>query len=185
MDDEMIIGLFSAKDERAISETRKKYGKLLFAVSNNILRCEEDAEECVDDVYIALWNNLPTKKPDNFKAYITTVARNTAFSMLDYKTASKRNADMTVLLSEAEELIPSDETVDSEILRQTVIKTINSFLEKQPAMKRKVFIRRYFFADSVKSISERFGIKENNVKSILFRMRAGLKKCLQKEGIYR
>lgn len=183
MNDDKIIGLFLSKDERAIAETKQKYGNYLFAIANNILECASDAEECVSDVYLSLWNAIPRAKPENFKAFISKTARNIALSRLDYNKASKRDSKMSVLLSEIEDVVPSGDDVDDEMSRSVTADIINSFLAHLPAENRRIFVRRYFFCDSVKDVASRFDISESHVKSSLFRMRKMLKKQLKQGGI--
>ena len=173
MNDDKIIGLFLSKDERAISELKQKYGNYLFAIAKNILGCIEDAEECVSDVYLSLWNVIPRQKPENLKAFIGKVARNTALSKLDYNAAAKRDAKMSVLLSE----------IDDDITRRELSNVLNSFLANLPAKNRQIFVRRYYFCDSIKDIASRFGVSESKVKSLLFRMRKTLGKQLKQGGI--
>lgn len=183
MNDDKIIGLFLSKDERAISELKQKYGNYLFAIAKNILGCIEDAEECVSDVYLSLWNVIPRQKPENLKAFIGKVARNTALSKLDYNAAAKRDAKMSVLLSEIEDVIPSGEEIDDDITRRELSNVLNSFLANLPAKNRQIFVRRYYFCDSIKDIASRFGVSESKVKSLLFRMRKTLGKQLKQGGI--
>ena len=182
MDDGKIIELFALRDERAIAETKAKYGKYVFAVAENILESREDAEECASDVYFSLWNAIPRERPENLKAFIGKVARNVALSKLDYVKAEKRGANMTVLLSEIEDILPSSDEVDDVLGREAVTKEINSFLAALPPKSRRIFVRRYFFCDSIKDISSRFEMSESKVKSSLFRMRKTLSKHLKKEG---
>ena len=183
MDDEKIIELFNQRDERAIAEAKKKYEKYVFMIAFRILEIREDAEECVSDVFLSLWNTIPPQTPLNFKAYVGKIARNVAFSKLDYKKAEKRGANLTVLLSEIEEIVTSDDAIDDELGREAVAKAVNAFLSDQPSKNRRIFVRRYYFCDPVKEIAASFEMSESKVKSLLFRMRKTLGKYLKKEGI--
>ena len=184
MNDDKIIELFLSKDEQAISEIRKKYGNYLFAIAKNILGCDEDAEECVSDAYLSLWNVIPRQNPGNLKAFIGKITRNIALSKLDYNAAAKRDSKMNVLLSEIEDVIPSGDEIDDGIARRELTSILNSFLANLPAKNRQIFVRRYFFCDSVKDIASRYGVSESKVKSLLFRMRKALGKHLKQGGIY-
>lgn len=182
MEDSGIIGLYFARDERAIRETEQKYGKLCFRLANNLLRNEEDAEECVNDAYLSVWNRIPPTRPENFTAFLCKIVRNLSLKRLDYNLAQKRNRDLTVSLSELEELLP-DACADPSQEYEALGRLLSDFLRQESEDARSVFLRRYYFFDSVGEIARRYSFSESRVKSMLYHTRNRLKKYLKKEGI--
>ena len=182
MDDLQIIQLYFARDEQAIRETDRKYGKLCFQVANNLLACREDAEECVNTAYLALWNKIPPTHPKSFKAYICKITRNLSLKKLEFAHAMKRSDHTVVSLSEIEATLP-DHRVAQGMEDEELGKRISSFLRKEKELDRNVFLRRYWFFDSISDIASRYALNENSVKSILFRTRNRLRAYLEKEGI--
>lgn len=180
--DENIIGLYFERNEKAIAETDKKYGKLCFSIAHNILQSAEDSKECVNDTYLHLWNSIPPVKPKNFPAFISKVARFVSFDRYDFLHAKKRFSEGEVPFEELEEVLPDDrmkkETEDSELGE-----IIDGFLRKEKPDSRNVFIRRYYFCDSVSEIAKRFAFSESKVKSMLGRTRKRLREYLEKEGV--
>ncbi len=182
MDDIKIIDLFFARDEQAIKETDIKYGKLCFALANNILRCREDSEECVNDTYFSVWNRVPPTRPGNFRAYLCKIVRNISLRKLDYSLAAKRSRDLTVSLSELEDIMP-DERVSPEPEIEDLGRMISDFLRREKEDARNVFIRKYYFFDTIEDIAARYEFSESKVKNMLYHSRNRLKKYLAKEGV--
>lgn len=182
IDDLRIIELYSERNEAAIKETDLKYGKLCRSIAYNILGNTEDAEECVNDTLLSVWNKIPETKPDNLKAFVCRIARNNALKKLEYNTAEKRSPNAAVSLTELEEIIP-DNRFPFDTAEKELSKLISEFLRQQKPEIRKVFIRRYWYFDSVSAIAARFSYSESKVKSMLFHTRSKLKKFLTKEGI--
>ena len=182
MDDKQIVDLFFERNENAILETEKKYSRYVNYIAANILPIKEDCEECASDVYLRLWNSIPPAKPDSLKSYIGTVTRNLALDMHDKNTAQKRKGEANLVYDEIAECIPATDT--EEITESMALKSaINKFLGSLNQRKRIVFMQRYWYLSSVKEIAEKNGLTENNVKITLMRLRAKLKKFLEKEGI--
>ncbi len=179
-----LVKLFWDRDERAIEETQKQYGDYCFTVANNILGNEQDAEECVNDTYLRLWNSIPPAKPTNFLAYLAKIARNLSVNMLKSRRAGKRYAQI-VAFEELEETLfaPEDEIAEGVALAELQA-SINSFIHTCPERDRAIFIRRYFFCESTEYIAEKFGISYANSTKILARMRVRLKDHLREEGYY-
>lgn len=183
MEDELIIDLFLQRREDAIKETDKKYSAYLKKVISAVLASLEDIEECLNDTYMAVWQRIPPDKPAFLRAYIAKIARNTALNRYDYITAGKRSLGVAVLLSELEECLPTRHTVESEIEAGQIRDALNSFLYGLDAEKRKLFLRRYWFGDSIEDMAAWSGFSKSKIKSILFRIRKELKVYLEKEGI--
>lgn len=181
MDDAIIIEMYFSRDENAITETSRKYGKLCFDISMKILHITEDAEECVNDTYTAVWYKIPPTRPDSLMAFICKITRNLSLKRLEYLRAKKRYGE-TISLSEFEDSLrgssPPFEEGDQEIVKQ-----IDLFLRKQRPIVRNVFIRKYWFFDSISDIAQRYSFSETKVKSMLFHTRIKLKEHLLKEGI--
>ncbi|MCH5205952.1 MAG: sigma-70 family RNA polymerase sigma factor [Oscillospiraceae bacterium] len=182
MEDSEIIGLYFERDERAISETGVKYGRLCFGVAKNILGSSEDAEECVNDTYLNVWNSIPPTKPNDLKAFICKVTRNLSLTRLKYNKAAKRSPEVLLSLSELEEVLPDESAADG-VEAEELGKLISAFLREQKPDSRNVFLRRYWFFDSVSEIAARFSFSESKVKSMLFHTRGKLRKYLKNEGI--
>ena len=177
-----IIELFTSRSKDAVSALSKKYEKLCRSISYNILRNREDAEECVNDTYLKVWDSIPPAKPDNLTAYVCRIARNISLDKLRYNLRSKRNGSTDALLSELSECIPSTDNVE-ESADDTLKNAITDFLDGLSDRDRNIFVRRYFFCEDVKSISKKLGVTETNVTTILNRTRNNLKKYLSDNGI--
>ena len=182
MDDKGIVDLFFERNENAIKETEKKYSRYCNYIAANILESKEDCEECVNDAYLRLWNSIPPNRPDSLKSYLGTVTRNLALDRHDRNNAAKRKGATQLVYDEIAECIPDIGT--AEPTEELAVKNaLNKFLGSLNSQKRIVFMQRYWYLSSVKSIAEKNGLTENNVKIMLMRLRAKLKKFLEKEGI--
>ncbi len=182
MNDASIIELYWERSEEAISETDKKYGKLCNNIANNILNNKSDAEECVNDTYLTVWDSIPDERPKYFSAYICRIVKNLSLKRLEYNTAQKRNPELLVSFNELQECLSSDTNPESNLDAEELGKTIGNFLRQQNETNRKIFLRRYWYFDSIKSIASDFKMKEERVSLILFRTRKKLKQYLEKEG---
>ena len=182
MDDIKIIELYFLRNEQAITETDLKYGRLCHTIAYNILNNQSDSEECVNDTYEGLWNAIPPTRPNNFMAFVCKIARNLSLKRLEFLTREKRSENMVVSLTELEAILP-DQSYSPEISDEYVGRTINRFLLEQKADIRNVFIRRYFFFDSIKEISKRYSFSESKVKNMLFNTRNRMRDYLTREGI--
>ena len=181
MDDLQIIELYFVRDEQAINATDDKYGKLCLHVAINILSNQEDSEECVNDTYLNVWNKIPPTRPNNFKAFICKITRNLSLKKLETANAMKRTGTAILSLEEIEETVP-DSGISPEISYEELGKLISAFLWKQSEDVRNVFLRKYWFFDSVSDIAERYTFSEAKVKSMLFHTRNKLQDYLEKEG---
>ncbi len=182
MDDSKIIELYFERNEQAIKETDVKYGKLCYRIAYNILSNREDSEECVNDTYMGAWNAIPPTRPDNFMAFLSKIARNLSLKRLEFLTREKRSAAVFLSLDELAAVL-QDERFSPEANDEYVGKLISAFLRNQKEDARNVFIRKYFFFDSIEEISVRYSFTESKVKNMLFRTRNKLKEYLIKEGI--
>ncbi len=183
MEDIKIIELFFSRSEEAITETASKYGKLCLSIAGNILRNSEDSEECVNDTYLTLWNCIPPKRPSNLMAFISKITRNLSLKKLEYNLAKKRDSSITHSLTELEEILP-DREFSYKFDDEEIGKLLSDFLRKEKADARNIFIRKYWYFDSVSDIAKQYKFSESKVKSVLFHTRNRLKKYLIKEGVH-
>jgi len=184
MDDEMIISLYWERSESAISETDKKYGGYCTKIAMNILHNKEDSEECVNDAYLKAWNAIPPQRPMIFMSFLGRITRNLSLDKYKERRAQKRGGDkIELLLSELKNCVPSNADVEAEYEAGIIAKAINIFLDSIDLESRAVFVRRYWYADPVGLIAERFDMSESKVKSMLFRTRKKLKTYLEKEEV--
>lgn len=182
MTDQTIIDLFWRRSEDAIRSTSQKYGGYLTKIAMNILGCREESEECVNDTYLSAWNQIPPDRPENLLPYLGRITRCLALNRYDYLTAQKRSAAFTVQLSELEECLTGTDSAEKQFEAGEVAAVISAFLRTQSPDARNIFIRRYWFSDSIAEIASRFQMGESRVKSILFRTRNRLRKQLEREG---
>lgn len=183
MTDEQIVAQFWARSENAIRETEERYGRYLLKIAANILHIHEDAEECVNDTYYTAWNQIPPDRPQRLLPYLGRITRCLALNRHDYLTAQKRNADFSLQLSELEECLSLTETTESRYEADELAAAISAFLRMLDKEKRIVFVRRYWFSDSIADIAAQLSLSESKVKSILFRVRKHLKIYLNERGI--
>ena len=184
MDDRTIIDLFWKRSETAIEETANKYGSFCHSISYHILRNRQDAEECVNDTWLRAWNSIPPKRPAKLSVFLGKITRNLSLDRYRNYSAEKRKALKTAeVIEELSECISGGDNVSDHIDKMVLTELITKFLRKQNEANRNIFIRRYWRFDSIREISEDFGINERSVATILFRMRTQLKKELLEEGI--
>lgn len=160
-DDLRIIELYFERDEQAIKETDAKYGKLCHSIAYNILNNHEDSEECVNDTYVGVWNAIPPTRPSNFMSFVCKIVRNLSLKRLEFMQREKRSADVLLSLDELAAVLP-DERYAPNVSDEDVGKLISKFLRTQKEDARNVFIRKYYFFDSIGEIAERFGFPESN-----------------------
>ena len=156
---------------------------MLCAIAYSILKNHQDSEECENDTYHVAWNKIPPERPSYFSAFLGRIVRNVSFGKYDYNNAAKRNPDIEVSLSELENCISIGNTTEQQYDCQRTAKHISDFLKKLPVTKRVIFIRRYWYCDSILQISEKYGFSESKVKSMLMRTRNELKKYLERQGV--
>ena len=179
--DDQIIALFFARSQQALTELDRKYGAVCSAVARNILKNPQDAEECVNDTYLGLWNAIPPHRPNPLLAFVCRVARNVSLNRYRHNHAQRRDESRNLPLVELEGCLaaPSaEETWSAQALGQT----LDCFLDTLDRKSRVMFLRRYWFSDSVSWIARQMGITENHVSVQLHRIRSRLKQYLEQEG---
>ncbi len=178
VEDNMIISLFFERSEEAIERLDEKYGALCMSISRNILKSEEDAKECVNDAYLGVWNTVPPQNPNPLTAYVCKIVRNISTARYHKNTAQRRNSCYDAALDELAECIPSPDTKGVSELTSA----LNCFLGTLSRENRVIFIRRYWFGDSIDAVADKMKLTANTVYVRLSRIRRRLCEHLRKEG---
>lgn len=182
MKDEEIIDLFFARSQQGIAELEAKYGRLFCRLAGNILANSQDAEECVNDAYLGVWNRIPPKRPDRLCAYACKIVRNLALKRHERNTAAKRNSQYDAAFEELEACLSSENDPQQICEGRELTRLIEVFLDSLQQKDRILFIRRYWFADSVTEISRRMDMTPGAVSVRLARTRNRLKNYLERSG---
>ena len=183
MEDGQIIELYWNRDQRAIRETDGKYGKLLHSIAWNLLRSREDSEECVNDTYLRAWEAIPPARPGAFRTWLGQITRNLSLDRWKSRRAEKRGGRTEVLLGELEDCLPAPAGTGRPVEERELAELLSSFLRGLSREGRAMFLRRYWYGESVAEVAEALGCGEGKVKSSLFRSRKALRAYLEKEGI--
>lgn len=180
MEDSLIVDLYLQRDEAAISESCEKYGSRLRSLALGITEDALTAEECENDTYLEAWKRIPPHEPRKYLyAFLARITRHLALNRIREGKAQKRSSFLCSLSTELEQCLPAkNDALDEFALKEA----LNGFLATLSEEKRNIFLRRYWFLDSIERISERFGISQSKVKTTLFRCRKGLKSYLEQEG---
>lgn len=181
VEDTGIIELYFARDERAIGQTRSKYGAFISALAGRLLDDRRDREECAADTYLAAWNAIPPQRPDSLRAFLGRLVRNLAISRFRKNRAGKRYAAMEAQLSELAETIPAGDDVEREIEGRELGRLLSRWLDALSAGERDLFIRRYFYGENVEELARDMGEKPNTLAQRLRRLRLALRDELEKE----
>ena len=181
MNDNEIISLFLRRDEKALSETKDKYGGKCYSIAYGILKNRQDAEETVSDALYAVWNSIPPDDPPVFCAYLYKTVRNKALCRFRDENRDKRSAE-TVPFDEIDEYIPDAFDTDEAVAANELTAHLNKFLSQLKERDRRIFVLRYFAEYSIAEISRQFGIGQSKTKMILMRTREKLREYLKKEG---
>lgn len=183
MEDNLIIDMYLARNEDAINCTATKYGKRLNRISSSIIEDLDVADECENDTYLAAWNSIPPNEPrEYFYPYLARIIRNISLNICRDRSALKRKAYIAELTNEMEQCIPGNMGVEYVVDEMVLKELLNNFLKNLDKRKRRLFVRRYWYLDSVACISKRYMMSESNVKTTLFRIRNDLRCYLEKEG---
>ena len=183
MEDERIVSLFFERSEDAVDELDKKYGAQLRLLAKNIVGDVSDADECVNDAFLAVWDAIPPAKPDSLRAFAGKILRNLSLKRYRYNTAAKRNCHYDAALDELANIIPCADRTEDTVDATEISRVIDAFLGTLDRDSRALFVRRYWYCDSISDAAKMLGLSENAAKMRLSRTRARLKKALEKEGI--
>lgn len=183
MDDNQIVELYLQRDETAIKHSAIKYGIRLRTIANRIVKDQQTAEECENDTYWEAWNTIPPHEPRNYLfAFLARITRHLSLNCCRDRSRLKRSAFICELSEEMEQCIPAPDDTECRIDEIVLNEAINDFLGNLSEEKRNVFLRRYWYLDSIADISKRFALSESKVTSMLFRCRKQLREHLIKEG---
>lgn len=186
MEDSRIVALYWERNERAISESDAKYGRLCRKIAYDILANHEDSEECVSDTYLGAWNSIPPNRPEKLGAYLAKICRNISLNLYEKLKAQKRGGGNTAeCLDELSESVPSGRDVEGEVSRRELARAINEFLKGLPEDTRKIFVRRYWYMASIEEIADEYSFTQSKVKMTLLRTRQKLAEYLREEGLER
>lgn len=184
MEDEQILDLFYERSEDAIEKVKEKYGPACMHLLRNLLFSEQDAEECTNDAYLALWNTIPPERPQPLLTYLLKIARNQGLRRITYNNAQRRSDCQSVAFEELESCLASGTTVEQALERKLLEEEVERFLRELPRQDRLLFLRRYWFCDGIDELAELFGYSKSKVKTKLFRLRGQLRQHLQQEGLF-
>lgn len=182
VEDCKIVELFFNRSEDAIAELTNKYGELCNRVALHVLNDRLDAEECVNEAYLGVWSTVPPERPNPLRAYVCRIVRNIALKKYHANTAAKRNSTYDIALDELADCIPSASTTEDECDTAELTKAIDDFLGTLEREERVLFVRRYWYSDTVNELSARLGIKPHTCTVRLSRTREKLRKYLLKGG---
>lgn len=183
MDDSKIIELFFQRSGNAIVELANKYGSVCMKVSMNVLNNLRDAEECVNDSYLGVWNAIPPGTPNPLLAFVCRIVRNISINRYKHNIANKRKGNYDLCIEELENCIASHRTVEDDLAESELSSYIDEFLDSLSKVNRMIFVRRFWYMDTYEDISKASGLKEGAVRTRLSRIKSDLKVFLEKRGV--
>lgn len=183
MDDMRIVELYRLRDEQAIVETDCKYGAYCRRISENILTAREDADECVNDTYHAVWTHIPPDAPVSLRAYIGRIIRNLSLSRYRANRAAKRYGGIELLLSELNDCVPAPDCPEKALEGAELTEQLNAWLHSLTADNRALFLRRYWYGDSVKALASAYGCTANQMTQRMLALRKNLRGYLERKGV--
>lgn len=183
LEDSKIVQLYWDRHPNAIPATSRKYGRYLSSIAINILYSREDAEECVNDTFLKAWNAMPPHRPSLLSTFLGKITRNLSLNRYQYNTAQKRgNGQTALVLDELADCVSGADDTQQELDRRELARAIDTFLDSLPSEKRCIFLRRYWYFDSIRDIARRAGKTDNHVSVILNRLRKDLRAYLIERG---
>lgn len=184
MEDASIVDLYWNRDEAAVHETEMKYQNYLMKIATNILYCEEDSMESVNDTYMKAWNSMPSHRPSILSTYLGKITRQISIDIFRKRNSAKRKDSQYALsLNELEECCSGGNTVEEQVELHELAASINNYLWSLSEETRGIFLCRYYYMDSIAEIAAYCSVSQSKVKSMLFRTRNGLKKHLEQEDL--
>lgn len=183
MEDDQIIELLWNRDETAVSELNGKYGAYCHTIAFNVLSNNEDAEECVSEALLRVWNAIPPERPKVLYAWLGRIVLNTSLKLWEKNHAKKRSAGLDLVLSELEDCVPSSQDIERQLESKEIVRVINSWLRTLNENDRAVFVRRYWYGDPVNELAAKCAVSPTRMAKRLYTLRTKLKKALEREGI--
>lgn len=184
MDDTALILLLQQRDEDAVGAVREKYGAYCRSIAMSILGDERDAEECLNDALLRLWDSVPPEQPLSLRAYIGRLTRNVSLNVLRDSQRQKRGGGEPILaLGELSDCVPDHGTPERSVENAEISACIDRWLVSLPQDRRVAFVRRYWYLDSIAELSKRMGWSKSKTVSLLSRLRSSLREKLNSEGI--
>jgi RNA polymerase sigma-70 factor (ECF subfamily) len=181
LEDTEIIDLYWERSERAISETDKKYRDRCLYVARSVLNDISDAEECLNDTYLTVWNRIPDERPKYFSSFLYKIIRNHSLNRLRYINGKQRKRDISFSIDELEECVSGSDDVEEKYDESELVNAINEFLENLRTDRRYIFVRRYWYLDSITDIADNCSMSTDNVMAVLSRTRKKLKEHLKRK----
>lgn len=183
MDDNRIIELFLERSEKAISELSLKYGGVCMKIAQNVLNNYQDAEECVNDTYLSVWDTIPPKNPNSLLAYVCRIARNISVNKYKYNSSQKRNGIYDVCISELDECLSSSNSAEERFEVKELSRLIDEYLDTLDEINHMLFVGRYWYLDTIETLSKMSKLSSGAVRTRLSRLREALKLFLESRGI--
>lgn len=184
MRDAEILDLYWKREEQAIYESQKAYGKYCYSIAWNILYSREDSDECVNDTWLRAWNAIPPGRPGRLALFLGTITRNLSLDRWKERRAMKRGkGEMELALDELAECLPDAHNTEAEVEAAELERLVNAFLCRLPERECSIFLCRYWYVEGYGDIARRYGMKLNTVKTSLFRTRGKLREYLEREGV--
>ena len=183
LEDAGIVALYWQRSEEAIGQTIKKYGAYCRTIIHNILGSAQDEEECVSDTWLSAWNAIPPARPERLAPFLGRIARNHALDRVDYNSAQKRKAPGQLLAEELADCLPGGQEVEQALAEQELAELISAFLRTQSETARGLFLRRYWYGESIETAAARYGVTPGNARTTLSRVRARLRGYLEEREV--
>lgn len=179
MEDKQNVQLYWQRQEAAITESRRQYGGMLDGIAYGILQNREDSEECVNDTYLRAWDSMPPQQPRSLGAYLGRITRNLSINRFYKNHAQKRGSGTP--MSELSDCVPAPQSVEQQVDAHRLAEVLRAWLSALPPEERGLFLRRYWFAESLDTLAAACGTTPNKLAGRLFRLRRKLRTTLEQE----
>ena len=183
MDDTAIVELFWSRDSRAIEASQEKYARSCQSLAERLLGSFEDGQECVNDALHRAWETIPPQRPDSLRAYLKKIVRNLAIDRWRSQTAQRRGGELSALSLELEDCLPAAPSAEAAAEGREITACMERWLDGLPREDRMLFVRRYWYGEALDDLAVRFGGSSNRLAQKLYRLRGGLRRALEKEGL--